>query len=97
MNKRQTQESLDVWNDQVEHDRKQLALSLAIGGTGLGLAGVGIVGILSGAPIEGGVAIAVGGCLAATGGGSAKSEIEMMLKAKAVAAQRELQLEQAED
>jgi hypothetical protein len=97
MDKRIIEQSRDFWDESAEHDKKQLKLSLAIGGMGLGLAGVGVMGILAGAPIEGGLAVALGGGLTATGAESAKSEIQMMLEAKAIAARRGLQAEQAVD
>ena len=84
--------SRESWQESTEHDKRQLILSLGIGGAGLFLAGVGIVGIVAGAPIEGAAGVAAGGTLTYWGAKDAERELRSMLEMQAITAQREQQL-----
>ncbi len=99
MNRNQLLESRDFWRTSTEHDKRQLLLSLGIGGAGLFLAGVGIIGTVAGAPEVGVPAVVFGGALTYLGTKDASSELNDMLEMQALTSQRELQLHElgAED
>lgn len=93
-NRQELEESLTSWRESAEHDKKNLKLSALIGGMGLTLTGVGIVGVVAGIPLEGSMAIGVGGTLAYMGAQEARDDLRTLLESQRVVAQRELQIKE---
>jgi hypothetical protein len=57
----------NFWENSLEHHKRQLGMSIAMGSSGLLLAGVGIGAAICGYPAEGAIAVGSGGAITYVG------------------------------